>query len=118
MLDALPRYQSLAREAAWVDRVAREYRTRREAGAERAILQSLPREGKERGLAYGFLVAIGRANAQAWQFSPTEKEFGSSLADRARELLAAPADGYHAALDRLLQSAGVADWGNLEPSPA
>jgi hypothetical protein len=113
VLEALPRYARLTREAAWVDRVAREYRTHRETGAERAILQTLPREGKERGLAYGFLCAVGRANAHAWQFSPTEKEFGAALADRARELLTTPATGYHAALDRLLQSAGVADWGTL-----
>ena len=113
-LEALPRYARLAREAAWVDRVAREYRTHREAGAERAILQSLPREGKERGLAYGFLVALHRENAHAWQFSPTEKEFGNSLADRVHLLLAASATDYHAALDRLLQQAGVVDWGTRE----
>ena len=117
VLEALPHYARLAQEAAWVDRVAREYRTHREAGAERAILQSLPREGKERGIAYGLLLAVGRANAHAWQFSSTEKEFGGALADRARELLTAPAAGYHAALDRLLQTAGVANWGSLEGGP-
>ena len=111
VLDALPRYSRLAHEAAWVDRIAREFRARKEAGAERLILQSLPREGKERGLAYGFLLALGRANAHAWQFTSTEQEFGSSLADRAHLVLAAPAGQYHAALDRLLQAAGVADWG-------
>ena len=111
VLEALPRYSRLAHEAAWVDRVAREFRARREAGAERLILQSLPREGKERGLAYGFLLALGRANAHAWQFTPTEQEFGNSLAERAHLVLAAPAGQYHAALDRLLQAAGVADWG-------
>jgi hypothetical protein len=117
VLEALPRYSRLSPEGTWVDRVAREYRTHRETGAERAILQSLPREGKERGIAYGFLLAVGRANAHAWQFSPTEKEFGGALADRARALLNAPATGYHAALDQLLQSAGVADWGTLEGAP-
>lgn len=117
VLEALPRYVRLTQEATWVDRVAREYRTHREAGAERAILQSLPREGKERGLAYGFLLAVGRANAHAWQFSSTEKEFGGALADRARDLLTTSAAGYHAALDRLLQAAGVADWGTLDRTP-
>jgi hypothetical protein len=116
-LDALPRYRSLVREAAWLDRVARAHRTHGDAGAERAVLQSLPREGKERGVAYGVLLALGRANAHAWQFSDTEKEFGAALADRAKELLAAPPAGYHAALDRLLGSAGVANWGEPDPSP-
>jgi hypothetical protein len=112
LLGTLPRYSRLAREAAWVDRIAREYRTHRETGAERAILQSLPTEGKERGLAYAFLRALGRENAHAWQFSETEREFGGALSDRARELLTAPSDQYHGALDRLLQAAGVADWGD------
>ena len=118
VLEALPRYSRLAHEAEWVDRVAREFRARREAGAERFILQSLPREGKERGIAFGFLIALGRANAHSWQFTPTEQEFGSSLADRAHLVLAAPAGQYHAALDRLLQAAGVADWGTPEKESA
>jgi hypothetical protein len=117
LLGQLPRYRRLSREAEWVDRVAREFRTHREAGAERAITQSLPRDGKERGLAYGFLLAIGRGAAHAWQFSSTEQEFGAALSERARELLHAPAEGYHAALDRLLASAGVADWGVREDAP-
>jgi hypothetical protein len=118
VLDELPRYRQLAREAAWVDHVAREYRTHGEGAAERTIVQSLPQEGKERGLAFGLLTALGRANAHAWQFSKTEQEFGTALADRARSTLAAPAEGYHDALDRLLQAAGVADWGTRETSEA
>ncbi len=114
LLEQLPRYRGLVPEAAWVDRVAREYRTHRDSGAERAILQSLPREGKERGLAYGFLLALGRGPAHAWQFSPTEQEFGTSLTLPVRALLDAPAAGYHDALDRLLHAAGVAAWGVRE----
>jgi hypothetical protein len=115
LLDALPRYARLTPEAAWADRIARTYRTQREAAAERTILQTLPREGKERGIAFGFLAALGRGGAHSWQFTPTEQEFGQTLAARARDLLTAPADGYHAALDRLLSAAGVVDWG--EPAP-
>jgi hypothetical protein len=115
VLEQLPRYRSLTPEAAWVDRIAREFRTRREVGAERAILQSLPREGKERGLGFGFLVALGRGAAHAWQFSPTEQEFGTSLAEPVRALLYAPAASYHEALDRLLHAAGVVQWGVREP---
>jgi hypothetical protein len=118
LLETLPRYSELAQEAAWVDRVARSFRTHHEAGAERTIVQSLPSEGKERGLAFAFLLALGRDAAHAWQFSPTEREFGTSLRERARELLSAPAAQYHQALDRLLQAAGVADWGKSEPGPA
>ncbi len=116
VLGTLPQYDALVREAAWVDRVAREHRTAGDAGAERTIVQALPREGKERGLAYGFLVALGRAASHAWQFSPTEKEFGEALAPRARALLDAPAPEYHAALGELLRTAGVVEWGTLAPT--
>ena len=115
MLDTLPRYSRLTPEAAWADRIARTYRVQREAGAERTILQALPREGKERGIAFGFLVAFGRGAAHAWQFTPTEQEFGQALAGRARDLLTAAPDRYHAALDQLLSAAGVVAWG--EPVP-
>ena len=112
-LGALPQYDRLAREAAWVDHIAREHRARGAPGAERALLQTLPREGKERGLAYGLLLALGRGTAHSWQFSPTEREFGQALEPQARALLESAADRYHDALDRFLQSAGVADWGRL-----
>ncbi len=115
LLGTLPRYSRLVREAEWVDRVARQFRTHGEAGAERAIVQLLPREGKERGIAYGFLLALGRGASHAWQFSPTEKEFGLVLESRAKAVLQAAAPEYHAALDALLHTAGVADWGTLEP---
>jgi hypothetical protein len=117
VLEALPRYERLTTEAAWVDRVARTFRTQREPGAERAILQTLPREGKERGLAYAFLLAFGRAGAHGWQFTPTEQEFGQSLTGPVRALLDAPAAGYHDALDALLRAAGVADWGSQGNPP-
>ncbi|HYA54118.1 MAG TPA: hypothetical protein VEG42_00765 [Thermoplasmata archaeon] len=117
LLGTLPQYSELAQEAAWVDRVARAYRTHQETGAERTILQTLPSEGKERGLAFAFLLALGRDAAHAWQFSPTEREFGASLRDRARELLSVPPEGYHGALDGLLQAAGVANWGKGQPRP-
>jgi hypothetical protein len=116
LLEALPRYSRLSTEASWVDRVARVYRTQREAGAERTLVQTLPREGKERGLAYAFLLAMGRAPPHAWQFTDTEREFGTSLAGPARALLEAPAAGYHAAMENLLRAAGVADWGAREGS--
>jgi hypothetical protein len=113
LLEALPRYDRLVREAAWVDRVAREHRTGGDTSAERAILQGIPREGKERGLAYGLLAALGRAAPHAWQFSGTEKEFGESLAPKARALLDAPSTAYNEALGELLRAAGVVDWGAL-----
>ena len=111
MMEALPRYRELSPEAAYVDRVARTFRTHGEAGAERAVLESLPREGNGRSLAYALLLALGRAEHQAWLFSEAERKFGQVLSDAARAALTAPPEGYHGALERLFLSAGVAEWG-------
>ncbi len=113
LLGTLPQYARLAPEAAWTDRIARAFRVHGESGAERTVVQTLPREGKERGLGFGFLLAVGRASAHAWQFTPTEKEFGQALQGRIGELLHAPAERYHDALDELLRAAGVANWGEV-----
>ncbi|HYK92627.1 MAG TPA: hypothetical protein VEY07_01110, partial [Thermoplasmata archaeon] len=111
VLDALPQYVELTREAAFVDGVARAFRTQGSAEAVKRLLQSLPAEGKERGLAFGLLTALGQAPSHRWQFTDTERQFGESLARAAEHLLQVEPDGYHAALDALLGRAGVADWG-------
>ncbi len=117
LLETLPRYANLVPEAAWADRIARLHRTGGSAATERAIVETMPREGRGRGLAYGFLLALGRTGAHGWQFSPTEKEFGQALEGRARALLEARPESYHGALDSLLTAAGVAAWGTLGPPP-
>jgi hypothetical protein len=111
LLNALPHYASLRPEAAFVDRVARAQRTQGSKGAEKVLIQHLPREGKERGIGYGLLVALGSDRPHTWQFTDTEKQFGQALAPLASSLLNAPPEGYHEALGALLGAAGVADWG-------
>jgi hypothetical protein len=110
----LPTYESLAPEAAYVDSVARTFRSRGGAAAEKELLERLPREGKERGLAVGLLTALGRLASHDWQFTDTERNFGASLADLAKPVLSGPAAEYHTALDRLLGTAGVVRWGSVE----
>ncbi|HEV2316315.1 MAG TPA: hypothetical protein VGV64_04340 [Thermoplasmata archaeon] len=107
-LSALPTYSQMSPEAAFVDSVARTFRVGGIEAAERRVEQTLPREGKERGLAWGLLVALGRAGPHGWQFSDTERRFGETLADHARSLLEGPPEGYGPALSQLLQAAGVA----------
>jgi hypothetical protein len=111
VLDSLPRYQGLSPPAVYVDRVARVYRTHGEGDAERTLFEFLPREGNVRGLAYALLLALGRAQSHAWQFSESEQKFGAFLSDAARATLAAPPEAYHDALGRLFLAAGVAEWG-------
>jgi hypothetical protein len=111
VLEALPRYRGLSPQAEFVDRAARLFRTQGAAGAERAILDLLPREGNVRGLAYALLLALERAPSHAWQFSETEQKFGAALSDAARATFTAAPSEYHEAMDRLFRAAGVAEWG-------
>ncbi len=116
LLETLPRYAELSREAAFVDGVARAFRTHGRGEAVKRLLETLPPEGKERGLGYGLLVALGQAPAQRWQFTATEQQFGESLSTAAERLLTVPPAGYHESLEGLLGRAGVARWGTrLDP---
>ncbi|HTT35506.1 MAG TPA: hypothetical protein VMH78_06535 [Thermoplasmata archaeon] len=112
VLDSLPRYAGLSPEAAFVDSVARTYRSQGAGEAVKRLLADLPREGKERGLAFGLLEALSAAPAHRWQFTDTEQRFGGALADAARRLLEAPAEAYDRALGELMGGAGVAHWGH------
>lgn len=116
VLRALPTYGALGPEARFADAAGRAYRVQGGPGAERGILTDLPREGKERGLAWGLLSALGRAEPHRWQFSETERQFGESLAPLAREFLDAAPEDYHARLGRLLGAAGVAGWSDRPPA--
>ncbi|HEV2166492.1 MAG TPA: hypothetical protein VGS23_05910, partial [Thermoplasmata archaeon] len=78
-LDALPRYEGLAPEAAYLDAAARAFRSQGARAAEKLIVERLPREGKQRGLAFGLLIALGRESSYLWQFTDTEQNFGRSL---------------------------------------
>jgi hypothetical protein len=111
---ALPRYRRLAPEASFVDAVARAYAVSGAAVAERTLLDRLPGEGKERGLAWALLEALGRSTPHAWQFTETERGFGTGLEPAAKALLEAEPGRYHEALGRLLTAAGSADWGERE----
>ncbi len=117
LLGQLPEYSRLSSEARLADRAARAYRIGGIPAATKAVLSDLPREGKERGLAYGLLLAIDQAATHDWQFADTEREFGRSLRDRARKLLEATPAEYDAALGGLLAAAGVAQWGERVAEP-
>lgn len=110
LLGALPTYTDLGSEGRFVDGVGRAYRAQGGSGAERLLLAQLPREGKERGLGWGLLTALGRAEPHRWQFSETERQFGEALAPLGRQFLDAPPPEYHDRLGRLLGAAGVAGW--------
>ncbi len=114
----LPRYRELSPEARLADELARAYRRGGTQATERRISLEDPPEGKIRGMAWAFLVALGKEQGQAWRFSDTEKEFGQALVPSVDRLLKAPPGEYHQALEQLLTEAGVTHWGSLEPPSA
>jgi hypothetical protein len=111
LLRELPRYESLAPEAVFVDAVARSFRSQGAKAAEKQLLQTLPREGKQRGIGYGLLIALDQERPHAWQFTETDRQFGQSLAPLAKRALEVPSGEYHEALAALLGAAGVTNWG-------
>ena len=111
VLAELPRYHSLSPEAEFVDSVARTFRSQGAKPAEKVLLQTLPREGKERGIGFGLLLVLEADRPHTWQFSDTERQFGTALAPFARAVLNCPASEYNASLGTLLSAAGVTDWG-------
>ncbi|MCI4331905.1 MAG: hypothetical protein L3K19_08710 [Thermoplasmata archaeon] len=115
LLRELPRYSSLVPEAAFVDAVARAFRSQGAKAAEKQLLQSLPREGKQRGIGFGLLIALDQERPHAWQFTDTDRQFGQSLAPLAKRTLEGPSPEYHDALAALLGAAGVTQWGVREP---
>lgn len=118
-LAKLPTYEDLVPEAALADRLARLYRTAGAAEVERQIARESPPEGKTRGLAWAFLLALEKSSGQAWRFSDTEQEFGAALAEGAKRLLDAPSEEYHEALHALLLEAGIPAWGQrVEHGPS
>lgn len=110
-LAKLPTYGRLVPEAELADRVGRLFRTSGAAEVERMIARESPPEGKVRGIAWAFLAALGKEGSQAWRFSETEQEFGTSLAPAAKRLLEVSPEGYHEALNTLLLEAGIPAWG-------
>ena len=92
VLQSLPRFEGLGREGLFADSVLRAYRSQGPRAAERQLIHALPPDGKERGLAFGFLVALQQEQPHVWQFTETERQFGTNLAPLAQRALAAPPD--------------------------
>lgn len=111
VMEALPKYQTLTPVAAYVDRVARTFRTQGADGATRVAVEYLPQEGNGRSLAFALLLALNQADPHMWRFSETEQKSGRFLLEAARSALTSPPDQYHDAMHRLFLAAGVADWG-------
>jgi hypothetical protein len=118
VLSSLPEYSDLVPEAQFCIEISRLYRTQGDTFVEQRLASSLPESGKERGLAWGFLLAMGKAaERHEWRFTNTEKEFGEALSPAALKLLKASPEEYHSALSELLSAAGVTAWGTPVKNP-
>ncbi|MEF8878890.1 MAG: hypothetical protein V5A64_00685 [Candidatus Thermoplasmatota archaeon] len=108
ILSRLPKYQLLPKYASFVDKIARTYKT---LGKEKAlnVVKENPADVKGRSIAYGFLLAFGKAKDKKWKFSEVEVELGVFLKDFAEKLLESKPEEYHENLQKLIDACGLSE---------
>ena len=104
-LTELPKFRILPPLAEFLDRAARSHRVEGVDAAVR-LLESGGKDHRSKAVRYAFLLAVERAKAVEWQFSREEKELGSFLHERTRQLLAAKGEAYREALQGILTLSG------------
>lgn len=105
ILQELPTYRKLPPLAEFADRVARAYKVKGGEGALKEI-HSEKMDTKKKAIAYAFLLAIKKAESEAWKYSEVEKEFGGHLTPLAGKLLTEKGGGYQKALQDLITTSG------------
>jgi hypothetical protein len=108
ILSELPQYKSLPPLSAFVDNIARTYRTFGEKKAASEI-KKRPNNPKGKSLAYAFLLAFGKGTDKKWQFSQVEIEYGEFLKDYVKKLLDAKPSKYHEAFKELIVASGSSE---------
>jgi hypothetical protein len=106
IISRLPQYGKLPMVARFADKVARAYRTEGTDGAIRTVEKERGSEKRIKPVAYAFLLALGKEASKKWQYDRTEIDFATFLQEKAKDLLEAEPEDYHAALQALLSATG------------
>lgn len=104
-LASLPSYAGLPPAADAAHAIARAFRAQGPEAAIRAA-QERASVAKAKGVALGFLQALGGARGQEWRFSDGDRETAAALQDPIARLLRGDAAGYHDALVEVSRRAG------------
>ncbi|NLK25361.1 MAG: hypothetical protein GX307_02150 [Euryarchaeota archaeon] len=102
----LPNYTDMGPVAAHADRLAKAFLTEGKDSVVRHAEKIKASDHKLRSISYAFMAAVGKGESRSWQFTREERDFGEYLAPFAKKLLEEEGDGYHDALQLLLQASG------------
>jgi hypothetical protein len=108
ILSQLPVFQSLPPLAAFVDTVARTYRTFGEKKT-LAEIKNHPDTPKAKSIAYAFLLALRKGTEEKWKYSKEEIDYGEFLQEYTIKLLKVEPDQYKAVLQELLTVSGSSE---------
>jgi len=105
ILQDLPVYNKLPSLASFADAIARAYKIK---GTEEAMkkIHGEKMDTKKKAIAYAFLLAMKRADSEAWKYSDMEREFGEHLAPLAEKMLKEKGENYQKALQDLITTSG------------
>jgi len=101
-----PAVENASPIARFVDDIVKEYILHGKAKV-LTKLSKVPRDTRERSIAYAFLLALGRGEERKWQYRKEEIEFGEFLREYAGRLLEAKPENYLKRLKELLAAAGA-----------
>ncbi|MDH7508442.1 MAG: hypothetical protein QHH00_03480 [Methanomassiliicoccales archaeon] len=102
----LPSYSSLGNIGRLADRLARIVKTQDREYLVKIIEKERQLDHRARAVTYAFLCVTNMADQKSWQYTNEEKNFGTYLADFAKELVTSEGEGYHEALARLIAATG------------
>lgn len=109
IVERLPRYTSRGPIGSMADDLARAFKTEGKAGMMRTMDRYPAKEHRGKAVVYGFLSAVGEADARAWQFTPEEKDFGRYLAGFVKALMESEGEAYDEALRNVLTASGASE---------
>jgi hypothetical protein len=105
----IPKYSCLSQYGEFADEVAREYKTRGQAGAISVLDSNKSNDHRIRSMTHAFYLALGVMN-KAWRFADEEKEYGKHLQTFAKKLLESEdPEEHHDAFATFLREAGCTD---------
>lgn len=102
----LPRFAEPGPVAAHADKLAKAFMTEGKASVARQVERTKGGDHKLRSVSYAFLAAVGEGQSRGWQFTKEEMDFGTYLAPFAQRLMGEKGEGYHEALQLLLEASG------------
>lgn len=105
-ISSLPSFREIPHRARFAHDMVIAYKTQGTEGALNFIKEQDPRDTRMKAIAYGFLYAVGRAQANRWKYDDTEVETGEFLSEYFLRLFENSGEEYARTLQELLKMSG------------